>query len=87
MAPRVLAISLVLCGGVALALALLVLNERPFEVSGLRPSHDGARPCLVSVERCSQLSDTPFAPCSARAERCSQEWSVERLGTFVQPKH
>jgi len=86
MALRVLAVSLAVCGCVALAIGWLLVNEESFELNEesfepatLRPSPDVVRPCLISVERCLELSDTPFAPCLVNTERCSQEWAVEPL--------
>src|SRR6185503_15539926 len=88
MALRVLAVSLAVCACVALAIGWLLVNEESFEPTTLplRPSPDVVRPCLISVQRCLELSDRPFAPCLVNTERCNQEWAVEPLQLSPNPQ-
>ena len=79
MALRVIAISIAICGCLVLAAKWLLASESPLEPSALRPSSEVARPCLVSLDRCLDLSAMPFAPCLVSVGRCSQEWKVEKL--------
>ena len=79
MASRVVTASVIVCACVVLAVAWFRSSGGSIEPIELRPSFDGARPCLSSVERCADLSQTPFAPCLVSVERCNQDWTVVPL--------
>jgi hypothetical protein len=72
MALRVLAVLIATLGVVVIAASL-------FNPSVVRVSSEAARPCLLSSERCLDLSAAPVAPCSISVERCRQDWRAEAL--------
>ena len=79
MASRVVTGSAITCACVTVAVVWFRSSGGSIEPIDVQPSFEGAHPCLLSVERCADLSQTPFAPCLVSVERCNQDWTVVPL--------
>jgi hypothetical protein len=63
-------------------LTFVVIAARLLKPSVVPASSDVARPCLLSSDRCVDLSAVPFAPCSV-SDRCRRDPITEALGSPV----